>query len=69
MRVRENQSLDLKIREKLVEGLTTDELQESIHSRQITVHMVALYLSNWADVSNRHSNLRSLISIQNCYAV
>lgn len=47
---------------------TIYELQESIYSRQIAVRMVALYPSSCADVSNRHSNLLSLISILYCYA-
>ena len=61
--------VDIRAIEKiLVEGLTTYGLQESIYSCQIAVHMVALHPSSWADVSNRHSNLLSLISIRYCYA-
>ena len=58
-------------RKKLVEGLTTYKLlwQESIYSRQIAVLMVALCPSSWADVSHRHSDLLSSISIQYCFEV
>ena len=51
------------------ESLTAYGFQESIYSRQIPVHMVALYHASWADVSDWHSVLLSLslISIK-CYA-